>query len=1433
MELLKAMQESVVVSRLGWTLLHMLWMGAGVAGLFAITLLFFRRRSANARYLAGCAGLVVMVALPVGLFFVVPGSFTTSTVDGTLRPQVTNIPDAIVVEEITEPAVFLAEYDTALAPSATSAEDSPGVVTVGPTLMTRVSLALEPALPWAVLSWVTGVFAMCLWQLGGWIAAERLKRLGTRPPGRDLIEIVVGLARAMHISKPVRVLESVLVKIPTVLGWLRPIILLPAGIATGLTPEQLQAILAHELAHIRRYDYLVNLLQSLAEILLFFHPAVWFISRRIRTERENCCDDIVVAAGAEPFSYAESLLHLAGESVTAQGKKQFAPAPGLAATGRISQLRKRIGRILGHKTKETTRLGRSWPAALCLLATILIATSLILSASGQANDNATTDSQPFLEDMQRESPEHGRVLHFPKDRSLGRIMVQDGNIKRQIQTFYYWVDGAHWHAQAEYLGEAQGDVIIPAGKKAALFVNKNAIEDLSPLLNLKPDDLYMLSVAYKPARNKCMPYVAHLTGLRELNLAKTNITSEGMKHITKLQSLERLTLPKAITNKGLSYVAQLESLKGLYFKENKITNAGLRHLSKLTSLKELSLGGKRIDDAGLVHLANLKSLKYLLLWGKSFSDNGLAHLKNVPSLKILNLMHLPITDAGVRHLSGHTGLENLSLYNTQVTDRGLEYLISMRSLKKLNICKRGGSQDQITDRGMVHLGRIKTLEYLRLPDKGVTDEGLAHITKLGKLKYLWVSNRGDSPLTDVGLRHVTKLRSLETLWIGGTGFTDAGMSHIAKLTNLKELSLSTAPLVTNKGLAELAALKSLLSLRLSHTPKITISGLSHLNALPLNHLEIREIDQDNLGLDISGLTQIENLFLHVARNSGLRDEDLACLAKLKNLKWVQIGFTKHSMITDAGMAHLAGLTALERLSVGGPELTDHGLSNLVNMKRLTQLYLTGNFTDKGLRHLEGLKAPEIVGKNLPVSGNASTAPERFDQSANTKLNDRTVVVFATVEQGKKILGQRDDFVARMSPFDRSARMKTDKAVSEKEYLSFVNRNILPWDKHEVARLRTLLKGINRRLSRLSLSFPETIYMIKTTGREEGRAAYIRSNAIVLPKSYLTLPDLQRIIVHELFHILTGNDPKLRSRLYAVIGFKPCNEIEFPAALASRKITDPGAWNDHYIRVTLNGKKVSAVPILFSRTPKYDVRSGGEFFKYMESKLLIVKNGVNGRKYEAVYNGSKPVLADFKDVSSFFEQVGRNTDYIIHSEEILADNFAILVLGKQNVASPQIINNLRTVLTKTNAPDKNRVKTVAPSFTLQSLDGKEIKLEDYRGKVVMLHFWATWCSPCVAGTPELKKSYEDLKASFGDNFEMISLSMDDNNIPVREHIKKYNLNWPQVRIGRYSKISSDYGVNDQAPKHFLIGPAGKILLTPESPQVDTKSFIEEVLKNRKT
>jgi hypothetical protein len=304
--------------------------------------------------------------------------------------------------------------------------------------------------------------------------------------------------------------------------------------------------------------------------------------------------------------------------------------------------------------------------------------------------------------------------------------------------------------------------------------------------------------------------------------------------------------------------------------------------------------------------------------------------------------------------------------------------------------------------------------------------------------------------------------------------------------------------------------------------------------------------------------------------------------------------------------------------------------------------------------------------------------------AQIKLSGDTTVTFATADEGRKVLTARDDFVRALSPFDRAARMKTAGEVSEKAFLEFVGRNVLDWTEAEKVLVVSALERLRTPFDRLAPPWPKAICFIKTTGKEEGEAAYTRDQAVVLPQNML-VPDRPlspRLIAHELFHVLSRSNPGLRDRLYQVIGFVKCPEIEFPEVLRDRKITNPDApANDHCIRVQIAGADVWAVPILYSRTERYDVRQGGEFLSYMASQLLLVNREGNSPVAKPVYVGSQPRLVDFDQVSGFYEQVGRNTEYTIHPEEILADNFTMLVMEDQNVPSPEILQKLRDVLTE--------------------------------------------------------------------------------------------------------------------------------------------------------
>ena len=182
--------------------------------------------------------------------------------------------------------------------------------------------------------------------------------------------------------------------------------------------------------------------------------------------------------------------------------------------------------------------------------------------------------------------------------------------------------------------------------------------------------------------------------------------------------------------------------------------------------------------------------------------------------------------------------------------------------------------------------------------------------------------------------------------------------------------------------------------------------------------------------------------------------------------------------------------------------------------------------------------------------------------------------------------------------------------------------------------------------------------------------------------------MQKLIAHELFHILTRANPELREKLYAAIGFVKCNDV-FPVEFKSRKITNPDApRNDHCIRLRIGLNDQWAVPILYSKTEKYDVEQGGDFFNYLQFQFLLVERDDKSFEAKPIYEDQKPKLIDLNQASGFFEQVGKNTQYIIHPEEILADNFSLLVLQKSKVQTPVILKKIEEILKEAKHKDTN-------------------------------------------------------------------------------------------------------------------------------------------------
>jgi Leucine-rich repeat (LRR) protein len=539
-----------------------------------------------------------------------------------------------------------------------------------------------------------------------------------------------------------------------------------------------------------------------------------------------------------------------------------------------------------------------------------------------------------------------RVLHFPADRSLGKIMICEPVADIPLEGFFYWIRGEKW----EYLTEARGDVTVPAGRWVSLIVSRaDSWRDLSPLLELGANDLYRLAIygsysgGAKPG-NSCMPYVAHLQGLRVLEFGKANITGAGMKWITDMRHLRRLILPDVIDDAGLAHVAKLPALTGLYFRENRVSNAGLRHLEGLDTLEELALGGGRITSSGLMYLARLPRLRYLMLRDDSFRDACFVHLKNVPSLRILHLGHLPqTTDAGLVHLSTMVDLQDLSFHwSKNITNAGIKHLAKLPRLRSLDI-----AHAQVNDKGLAYLKDVRTLEYLSLPSAGISDKGFEYLSQLPLLRHLDVSRihyvdpRQDKGYyTDTGVQMLANCTLLEDLNIGSIGMTDVSMKAIAQLHNLRDLSLFGCTSVTDAGLRQLVSLKNLERLSV-YDANISISGVSCLNGLAnLQYLNLKGVAQGNTGLDLSGLKKLEKLTIGTRpEDDPINDADVACLAGLTQLRWFQTSRSTRTPrgLTNHGLAYLAGLTEMDRLTIGGPDLTDEGLAHLRWMKKLDML----------------------------------------------------------------------------------------------------------------------------------------------------------------------------------------------------------------------------------------------------------------------------------------------------------------------------------------------------------------------------------------------------------------------------------------------------------------------------------------------------------------
>ncbi len=324
MKILQEILSQDLINAIGWTLIHSIWQGSLIALALGVLFWVLHKKSAQTRYVSALAAMLLMFIVSVGTF-----------VYFFEKQGVEYVQETAIISEMS--AVSFETMEEAAPPPQVSEPSSSAESKT--SFWEELTVYFHRHLPVIVVVWLMGVVLLLLRLIGSVAYVQRLKNYRTRPVGEKWQKKLGVLASKLQVSKSVRLIESAIVKTPMVIGHLKPVILVPVGVLSGLPSEQMEVILAHELAHIRRYDYLVNLFQKTIDLLFFYHPAVWWMSAMVRTEREHCCDDLAVEISGDSITFAKALANI-------QEMSTSYPQVALAFMGRKKRILSRVNRLL-------------------------------------------------------------------------------------------------------------------------------------------------------------------------------------------------------------------------------------------------------------------------------------------------------------------------------------------------------------------------------------------------------------------------------------------------------------------------------------------------------------------------------------------------------------------------------------------------------------------------------------------------------------------------------------------------------------------------------------------------------------------------------------------------------------------------------------------------------------------------------------------------------------------------------------------------------------------------------------------------------------------------------------------------------------------------------------------------------------------------------
>jgi bla regulator protein blaR1 len=356
---------------LGWTFVYSLWQGLIAAVLAAIIIVCTRKASAGLRY--NLLGLVML-----GFLLTTVITFYTEW----SQPDTTPVNSIAVAVNPTTDNYFI------------SANNDPGTIVSSTTFVDKFISWFNSNADLLVMIWLLFFLVNCLKLFTGLASVHRLRHYKVQAPSEQWLEKLHQLSKALAIKKHVELLQSELVKVPVAIGFLKPVILVPMGLLTHLPPEQVETILLHELAHIRRRDYFTNIIQRFAEAVFFFNPALLWISSLIRQEREACCDDIVVANTSHQRSYLDAL-------VSFQEYASSSPAYAMAISTKRHYLLERVKRMI---TKENRKL--DWMERIVLIAGVIFLTAFTVISHADTEEVKDKQTAAVQEAIEQPVDEH-------------------------------------------------------------------------------------------------------------------------------------------------------------------------------------------------------------------------------------------------------------------------------------------------------------------------------------------------------------------------------------------------------------------------------------------------------------------------------------------------------------------------------------------------------------------------------------------------------------------------------------------------------------------------------------------------------------------------------------------------------------------------------------------------------------------------------------------------------------------------------------------------------------------------------------------------------------------------------------------------------------------------------------------------------------------